>query len=401
MNNTKTYPEAQLFELSTSQTVGQLNKQNILIGGFSGLHFISRDVETDSLDFYTLTDRGPNAEEIKTDNGTLRPFLNPGFQPLILKIRAHKPSGKLQVVEELPLFIKPQIPFSGRPNISLQIAKEKKFQDEIPIDLNKKHLEYDLMGIDPESIAIDQQKRFWIGEEYRPSILVLDAKGLLIKRLIPKNSFDPKLFTEKYKLEAEQVQAVLPEAYKYRKLNRGFEALGFNNNKIFTMPQSPLEIPGRVNPNIIRILVIDSSTFKPIAEYLYEVDAKKADKIGDLVMLNEKEFLVIEQNGKLNSDGIFHVYKVDMSQASNVLNQAIAPELMPIKDFKKSVRTVKKTLIIDMAKQGYNFAEKIEGLTVTDKKEIVIVNDNDFSLENNKLNPNKKTVLGVFPGLLD
>lgn len=385
------------FELKEDENLGSFEGSPVPYGGFSGLKFIGRDQTTDSPEFYTLTDRGPNAEAIETKNGnTKRPFLNPLFQPMILKIRAHLPTKSIQILDKIPLFIKHQVPFSGRPNISPQMAISKKFQDEIPISMNGEKLDYDLMGIDPESIAIDNNNRFWIGEEYRPSILVFDNKGIMIKRLIPARSFEPKLFIQKCQLNKDQVLDSLPEAYKFRKLNRGFEALGYYNKKIFVMTQSPLEPTNTINKNIIRILVLDSNTFFPIAEYLYSIDHNKADKIGDLVMLSETEFLVIEQNGKLKNKPVFHIYKVDLSQATNVLNMSPYPEQIDQEKLKLSTQFVKKTFIKDLFASGFNFAEKIEGLTLTEKNELVLVNDNDFSLENNKLKPNKKTMLGIF-----
>lgn len=385
----------ELFELDQEKPLAIYQKQNIPYGGFSGLLFIGRNSEGDA-EFYTLTDRGPNAEEIKKNKKTYRPFLTPNYQPRILKITLKQKSKTVVISQEIPLFLKANSPFSGRPNISQAQAKNGLKPDEIPWDMNHEPLPYDFMGIDPESIALDNQKRFWIGEEYRPSILVFDERGYLQTRLIPKNSYPAEIFIKSHGLKKDQVRAILPEAYQYRKLNRGFEALTYVNGKIFAMTQSPLEIPDRINSNIIRILVLNATTFEPEAEYLYEIDAQKADKIGDMIALNEKQFLVIEQNGKLDESAAFNIYEIDISKASNVLNQKNAPEKIEMKDLKSQFQFVEKKLFLNLALHGYNFAEKIEGLTLTDQQEIVITNDNDFSLQDNQLTPSKKTVIGVF-----
>lgn len=387
--------DLELFELTQEKPIATYQNQNIPYGGLSGLLFIGRNNDGDP-EFYTLTDRGPNAEEIKKDKKTYRPFLTPNFQPRILKITLKQKSKTAIVTDEIPLFLKPKLPLSGRPNISEDSAKNGLKPDEIPWDMNHKLLPYDPMGIDPESIAIDEQRRFWIGEEYRPSILVFDDKGLLQTRLIPKNSYPIEIFTQSHDLKKNQVRAVLPEAYQYRRLNRGFEALTYANGKIFAMTQSPLEIPGRVNTNIIRILVINAINFEPEAEYLYEINTKKADKIGDMIALSEKNFLVIEQNGKLDDSAAFDIYEIDLSKSSNVLNHKIPPEKIEMKDLKSQFQLVEKKLFLNLVLHGYNFAEKIEGLTLTDQQEIVITNDNDFSLQDNQLTPSKKTIFGVF-----
>lgn len=349
-------------------------------GGFSGLHFIEKEL-TGDLIFWTITDRGPNGLESKKDKVIYRPFLMPSFHPSLVKIKTNKADKVLEVIESIPLKNSTGEFLTGLPPAN---SEDSPNRFEIPVDTNMNRISAQGLGIDTESLAIDSQQHFWVGEEYDPSILEFDPQGTLISHIQPAEKANVKLRKNE-----------LPYDYRFRKSNRGFEALSYFKDRIYFMTQSPLAF--ETKPRFIRIGVFNTKTRFYEAEYLFSLDIESADKIGDMQMLNSKQFMVILQNGEIGPSSIHSVFKVDLAQATNVLKSKFskAPELLSQKSFPKKFKFAKKRLVVDLVKDGYAEFEKVEGLAIIDDKTIAVINDNDFGVEGGRITP-KPTALGVF-----
>jgi hypothetical protein len=372
--------ELQMFVLA-DQTLKTLSDGSaIRWGGFSGLQFIKKE-DTGELLFWTLTDRGPNLDEVEKEDGTYRPFLWPDFHPSFVKIRLDKKTGLMEVIESIPFKNTSGEFINGLPPENSAVNPE---HYEIAVDTQGQLLQNNGLGVDSESLAVDEQQHFWVGEEYEPSILEFDPNGTLITHIKPA----PK---DGVKLKKNQ----LPFDYNFRKLNRGFEALGYFKNKIYFMTQSPLE--SEEKSNWIRIGVFNTKTRKYEAEYLYELKNRKVNKIGDLQMINDKQFFVIEQNGETNSESVHNIYQVDFSKATNLVKKPLKkrPELVRERNLPRGFKFVEKTLVIDMVQEGYSEFEKVEGLAMIDSKTLAVINDNDFGIVNGKLGM-RPSVMGIF-----
>lgn len=321
---------ATLFKMTSTPVIGTtLSGQKIKLGGFSGLQFVEEKEGT--LLFQTITDRGPNGEL----NGIDRPFLLPEFSPTIVFLKADLAKNEISVAAEIKLKKKDGSPLTGLPNSRLE---------ENPTDIFGLYYSVDQQGLDIEGLVFDGEGGWWVSDEYGPSLVHFNEEGKLLRRLMPNNE--------------------LPRMYGERKPNRGFEGVAKFENKLYGILQSPLpkEQPSK-DGEFTRIVEVDLETYKTSAEYFYMFE-KGNDKIGDMVALNAKNFLVLEQNGKVGTHSQKYIYKITLGESDQL---------------------VKKTLIADLKNTPFNDVEKVEGLAVIDNKRIGIVYDNDFQI-NGKTN---------------
>lgn len=355
---------------------------NFKWGGFSGLSFIKQEKNGDIF-FWTLTDRGPNGPKFKRNKKVLRGFFSPNFTPSFIQLKFIKAENKVVIVKTIQFRNVDNKPMSGLPP-KASIAKV-----ESPIDLVGTSLESDNNGIDSESVTVDDKKHFWVGEEYFPSILEFDEKGKLLSRIFP--AVKPGVALKKNEI---------PNAYSHREFNRGFEALGYKNGKIIFMAQSPLKVPEALKDkefSIIRIGVFNTKTRMYEGEYLYPLTHKNVDKIGDLTMINDNEFYVIEQSSDTGPDSVHLIYKVDLNKATNLVKTLLLerdPETYSQKELLAKVTPATKILAVNLVKTGYSEFEKVEGLTIINDTTLAVINDNDFGVDNNKI-IDRKTVLGI------
>ncbi|HRD71306.1 MAG TPA: esterase-like activity of phytase family protein [Legionella sp.] len=284
--------------------------------------------------FWSLTDRGPNAKKfLSSKKEIMRPFLEPSFHPYWIQFSVNLKSKEVKVLKKISTNV------SGLPNQK---------GDEIPVNVKGTVLKFDPNGMDPESMC-RTTAAVWIGEEYRPSIAKFSIEGKLLKRYSPGKG--------------------LPITLTKRELNLGLEGLTCYGDKVYAMLQSPLS----EEKNLIRLVEFDPATEKVTREFLYPLDSLDADKIGDLAVTKDGTFYVIEQNSLTGPDSFHKIFSFKLG----------------------NVPLLQKRLELDLTKEGFDFADKLEGLFVTDEY-FFVVNDNDFGLTNDKFDPNRKSYLGVF-----
>jgi len=350
----------------------ELDKPGIHLGGFSGLSFEGQD-EKGRLVFMTHTDRGPN-RDILILNGTrrVRPFVIPEFQPQWVRFMLNE-KGEAEILSRIPLMGLRNKPLTGLPNYLGDRG------DEYPVDDLDKALPLDPMGLDLEGIARDRDGSFWMGEEYRPSILHFDARGHLQSRWIPMGN------------SLTFGTPVLPERYMRRVQNRGFEGIADDGSFIYAFLQGT--IPG--DQGIVRILKVNRRGGAPVGEYLYRFDVTPkewptVDKIGDAVAIGPGRFLVIEQNSATDQRAFRRIFEVDLKTATDILKtQGRGPitedTLCPSGQTSRiCVEPAQKRMVVDLAEIGMRSLEKAEGLAVVDASTLAVINDNDFGVGENK-----------------
>lgn len=353
-----------------------LKKYSKLIeGGFSGLSYQGLN-EKNELVFWTHTDRGANAESFKTPGGeTSRPFVQADFNPHIIKFTLQPETKHIHYIEEIPLKLPDGKLLTGLPNLS---PAKGRTGDEYPVTIDGKKISHDLLGIDPEGICILDQN-IWMVEEYGPSILKFDLSGTLISRYVPKGYYAKKDLNQiRKKYGNNFIQEILPEELLTRRLNRGFEGVACTQGKIYATLQSPL--PG--DDNHVLILELNLTKNK-IDSYRYPLDSTKAEKIGDL-SFHENKLYIIEQNSETGPESFHQIFEIDV------------PKL-------KSGKVMGKKLVVDLVKLGFDFTDKVEGLTVLPNGDMYILNDNDFGLTGPidpktnevEVDSNRKSVLGL------
>lgn len=356
------------------------------VGGFSGL--VAPDATGTT--FITTTDRGPNGE-IKVDGKKELAFPLPNYTPRIVKLRLE--GGTLQVVDTITLKLPDGYtdPVTRSRELTGLPAFEGSGEDAYSPD-GKQAYGTDPYGVDPEGLALDPRDgSYWLGEEYGPSIVHVAADGTLLMRITPKGLG--------LSLPGVSVRELLPEAFRLRKANRGFEGLTISpdGTRLFAMIQSPLLNPDKKSGEAsrhVRIAVFDTSDGdnpKLAGVYVYQtqkasdVGAAEQDeiKIGDLAAISRTRILVGERD---SVEGGSHkkVYLVDLAGASDVSqNDEIngkTIEQASEADLKRAgIDYVKKTMVVDLAKLGFS-PDKFEGLALVDSTTIAVVNDNDFGV---------------------
>lgn len=346
--------------------------RNLRLGGlFSGMYHVFGEPDNE---FWATADRGPNGQ-IRVGTETRRTFPIPEYSPVIYKIRTA--NNSIDITEEIPIKTRSGKPITGLSNTS---------NDEIPYTFDgQTRLEFNPNGLDIEGLTRLPDGTFWLCDEYSPSVVQVDLKGTTVQRLVPAG----------VNLAADtDVKGSLPAIYSRRRQNRGFEAITSNKDgsKLFIGLQSPLEFPTRAigrASRMTRILVVDTRSQNPIAEYVYALDPAteygETDpgemKLGDLDFVNSNTLLISER-----TDKIAKVYQIDISRATNILGtkwsdsqntqnslEALTPEQLG----SNGLTPVAKSLIVDLSKIPA-MMDKIEGLTIINDQTIAIGNDNDF-----------------------
>jgi hypothetical protein len=304
-------------------------------------------------------DRGPNLK-IKTaverwglehlaplrerDGAKVLPL--PDFQPCLAELRV----GRRRVhLERLLPLEGPDGPLSGRaPAGSAEAAMEPTF------DLAGHVLPADPAGVDPEGVAALADGSFWVCEEYGPSLMHVDAGGVVRRRWTPAGH------------TLAGAEAVLPEEARRRRLNRGFEGLTASGDgrAVYAVFQSALE--GEAH-EATAIWKLDAETGALLAAYAYpfdppesftadaaegEVESKDL-KVCDLAWVRPDRILVLERISRSA-----RIYRVDVSAPGRLT----------------------KTLVFSTDDHP-EVAADLEGVTLLSERELLLVTDNDFGTE--------------------
>jgi len=148
------------------------NDRQILLGGVGSDLWHGPDDGPDEL--WMVTDRGPPGED---DNGKNRMgFAIPEYTPMILHVRLAGPS--VELLETIPIVGQSGAPVTGLPNVD--------GRDDRPVDYRAKlKLPFNPSGLDPEGLVRMPNGDFWIADEYGPSLVHLNAKGMVLERYVP------------------------------------------------------------------------------------------------------------------------------------------------------------------------------------------------------------------------
>lgn len=333
-------------------------KDGFKTGFGSALAF--KNINSDgTIEFYALTDRGPNADIPKyLKDGKSVPgkfFPAPNFTPSIGILKVD--NKKAEIIDKIELKDSTGKNITGLPLPLNRIGST----GEVALDLNMNSLGYDINGLDPEGIAIDKDGNFWISDEYGPFIIKVDKNGKILEKLEPGNG--------------------LPEIVKHRIPNRGIEGLTIDKNgNIYATVQSTLNVDGKTKDTAIftRVLKINPDT-KEVKTFAYPIDknykSNSAAKIGDIYAVDENKLLIIEQ-GKQKGKMENLIYLVDFSKADDITTLGN----LESKGNDLKIKLGEKKLVVDLRKHGWD-TEKAEGLTLLpDNKTIAIINDNDFGM---------------------
>ncbi|MFZ6733376.1 esterase-like activity of phytase family protein [Undibacterium sp. Ji42W] len=384
----------------------------------SGLTFKGKSADG-SLEFYGITDRGPNGDGPKVPNSVVTPgatgtsdakfFPSPSFTPSFGLISIGKDGAVLK--SSTPIKFSSTINASG---LSIAPGKlgssaEVPLNDAAKFDASSKTTFSDY-GLDTESIVYDAARGVvWVSDEYGPFILKIDvATGIILKKYQPGTG-----------------AADLPAVLLKRRANRGMEGLSLEvtTGKLNGFIQSPLD-DGKANYITPGATAATSESIKdyakfnrwvefdPVTEktklYAYPIDSTQYTsgktgnaKLGDMVSLGNGKFIVIEQGTDPNGKAFNKLMLVQVpSNATDIANMGT--------DLEKSSMTgaavngvnyadvvlLKKTQLFDLNSAGW-LAEKAEGLALVDENTLALTNDDDFGMKTVIVDPSGAIVVGA------
>ncbi len=362
------------------------------------------------LEFYGLTDRGPNGDGPNVPNpsgsGTMgaKIFPSPSFTPSIGIITVGKGGAVLN--STLPIKVSATVNSSGLaiPAGTLGNSAEVPLLDAMKYDASSKAA-YNVNGLDTEAIAFDKKRNaLWVSDEYGPFIVKIDAaSGVIQSRYAPGSG--------------------LPTIFAKRRANRGMEGMALDTatDKLHGFLQSPLSdgsalysVTGK-NEQVERFarftrwIEFDPATGTTGRMFAYPLNgADYADgrtgnaKLGDMVALGNGKFIVIEQGAAPGGKVFNKLMLVEIGSATDINTAAFNPATSDLEkssmgavavngaDWSKVV-TLKKTLLLDLNAIGW-LAEKAEGLTIVDGNTLALANDNDFGLKTKIFTPSGEAV---------
>lgn len=370
----------------------------------SGLAFKGK-LADGTLEFYGLTDRGPNGDGPKvpasvvtagaggTSDGKF--FPSPSFAPSIGVISVGKDGATLK--SGMPIRFSATISASG-----LSIAAGKVGSSgEVPLTDAAKYeaggkATFSDHGLDTEAVVLDTARNaLWVSDEYGPFILKIDlASGIILKKYQPGSG-----------------AADLPAVLAKRRANRGMEGLTLEvaSGKLHGFVQSPLD-DGKASFTVPGASAATSESIKDYAKfnrwvefdpatektrlYAYPIDGARYAggktgnaKLGDLVSLGGGKFIVIEQGAGPDGNVFNRLMLVQIpatatdiaAMGSDLEKSSMTGAVVKGVDY-AGVVPLKKTLLFDLNAAGWR-AEKAEGLALVDDNTLALVNDDDFGLK--------------------
>lgn len=366
--------------------------------------------------FYTITDRGPtipcedSAEVLGVPGfcsaeGSI--FAIPDFNPQIIQwqISGIGTDLSLEKVASIPLLGSNGQALNGLPNPYNNATSEMAF------DRLGNQMSQDPNGIDPEALVRLDNGRFWVAEEYGPSLLLVDSDGRVLIRHMPSGS--TAAFTGvRYPVSDN----IIPGIFARRQLHRGFEALAVapDNTALYAIMQSPLANPSEADfedSRIVRILKFDlnpetGDLTGASGEYLYRLDTpsqfgtlhngagdvengefvdQSEVTINEAVAIGDDYLAVVEQ-----ARSVSKVYRINLANAVSILGsqwdsqfgsgasleQQYLVDNVPFVPKQLGFDTISKTLPLTIDPLG----ERIEGLALLDPNFAAVTNDNNYGI---------------------
>lgn len=269
-------------------------------------------------------DLGPTLAELSVDGGRVE---------LVRSLRLHMPDGR---------------PVSGLPPPgSAEADMEPSF------DIDGVRQVPDETGADSEALVALADGSFWVAEEYGPSLMKVDANGVVRRRWTPEG------------LAVAGSEPVLPAAALDRRMNRGFEGLAVSpdERRLYVAFQSGL---AGDDQRSARIWTLDAATGALLGEHLYPFDGPAsfaADaavgpvsdldlKLCELVCVGPNQLLVLERITRSA-----RIYRVELGGGP-----------------------LAKTLLFSTDQAG-GVAPDLEGMTLLSDRELVLATDNDFGVD--------------------
>jgi hypothetical protein len=248
--------------------------------------------------------------------------------------------------------------------------------------INENTPERNLTGadFDIESFVIAKDGTLWIGEEFGPYLLHFSADGKLLEAPLATPDFGAGKDPTKDTVRSPNNPSVLssspnPGAMSAANLggSKGFEGMAINPAKTKLYPMLEGTVSGDT-PGLLRIHEFDlaSSKFMGVTGF-YKLE-DPANAIGDMAVVNDNEYLVIERDNGSGATAKFkRVYKIDLAKkdAGGVVGKELIVDLMNISDANKLSPSTLNGVF------SFPFVT-IEDIVVLNANTVLVANDNNY-----------------------
>jgi hypothetical protein len=331
----------------------------------------------DALELYGADHLAPLAE---IDGAKIMPRLDLG--PEIAELQVHE--DRVELLRTIRLTEPNGSPVSGLP-----IPGGSNVRSEPVFDLAGNPLKPDPGGLDTEGIAALADGGFWIGDEFGPSLVQVDAQGRILRRLVPQGVH----------LAAQPTpEPCLPALAARRQINRGFEALALTPDgaALFLAFQSPLAHPDEAAHEAaayVRLWQLDPETGAIQVQYLYPLDPpetfrrdrdagafeRKDVKVSEIACLGTGDLLVLERGSQTTK-----LYRVSLDPELALPPEHLSLETRPTIEELSAADIPLPALAKQLLFTSDDFAEvsrDLEGVAILSPTELILVSDNDFGVE--------------------
>ncbi|OYU70397.1 MAG: hypothetical protein CFE28_10590 [Alphaproteobacteria bacterium PA2] len=346
--------------------------------------------------FWGVGDRGPNikpkdamarygltglASLAGIDGARVMPL--PGGGPALARFRL---TGDQIVLEAaMPLKAMDGSPLTGVPPTPLS-----GMESEPAFSLDGEPLPPSSLGADTEGIAALPDGRFWIADEYGPSLLLAREDGVVERRLIPMGGM------AMFEGSPVPVVEALPALALARKLNRGFEGvtLSADGAVLYVAFQSPLAHPDRTahdEGQIVRLWALDPLSGALIGEHAYQLDppesfvrdieagpVERSDiKVSELTALPDGGLLVLERVTHST-----HIYRVRPGPETALSPIWSDPEHRPTLEQagQDGFAILDKELVLSTDVETAICGD-LEGMILIGPHDLLLASDSDYGIE--------------------
>lgn len=217
--------------------------------------------------------------------------------------------------------------------------------------------------LDPESLQKDKKGNYWVGDEFGPYLIKTNAQGTVLRSQI---SLPGVYAPENSDVIAGRVKSNLPGS-------GGFEGMTINKSKTKLITLLEKGVAG--DPaKMLRLNEFDlaSESFTSWSAF-YPLESQGTN-IGDMIAVDDKRMIVIERNGDTGTVGnpFKRLFLIDLSKVSSsgVVAKQELVDLMAINDPRDLNGDGNKIF-------SFPFVT-IENVLVLGKRELLVVNDNNF-----------------------
>lgn len=334
--------------------------------------------------YVSITDRGPTFTRTTPTPGRVFPL--PTYTPSLVFFRAS--GGEITPHTIVPIVVDD----AGTPATGISNSAS---DDSVPFasPVATTQLSFNPNGLDLEDVHMLPDGSYIAVDEYSPSIVIISETGKVLKRYTPTG--------KTLSGAAYAVSDSLPALLAQRRANRGFEAIAVSDDgrTAYTMTQSPLGSTGAGTPTrnsrILRVLQLDIAdplNLQVTAQFVirlseastYPAGNRPQDlKLSSAAWVSETKLLLLERSDEPNIGGA-KLILADFANATDVTALPVA-QTLALEDSSLNLASVgitpAETAVVYRNEETPEITDfKLEGLSILNRNEVALTNDNDFGI---------------------